>query len=92
MIQAPEVALEDMNFEVVYRPESTSDAVLTQEQLVRDLEGWHSLVKALTDENSVIDLDDKDHIVVLVQEALSGAFEEFKKALVCQCTLPGTDS
>ena len=87
----PGVALEDMSFEIVYRPESTTDIPISQEQLAQDMEGWNNLLDAITDTNSTINLEDKEHIVLLVQEALSGAFEEFKKTLLCQCSTAGVD-
>lgn len=91
MEQNAEVALEDMKFEVVYRPESTSDEVLTHEQLARDMEGWNTLLNVITDKNVNRDLEDSDHIVRLVQEALAGAFEEFQKTLLCNCRFNATD-
>ena len=80
-----EVALEDMSFNIVYRPESTTGNPPAQEQLARDMEGWNCLLSAILDKNSTMELPDKDHIVLMVQQALAGAFEEFKKTLVCQC-------
>ena len=85
MVQGSDVALEEMNFDVVYRPESTTENPLTHEQLARDMEGWNSLLNAITDENTMLKMDDREHIVMMVQEALAGAFEEFQKTLACHC-------